>query len=145
MASAAEVDQYGVAAATRMAMGRAVNALSVKPAHLFIDWMRLPDLKTAQTNWAKADEHSVSVAAASILAKVHRDRLLAEIGVSYPVFGFQRHKGYGTPDHLAALSEHGPCPEHRLSFAPVARWRSLFDLSNYESRRKSENETGEFS
>jgi ribonuclease HII len=142
--SAADVDECGVSVATRTAMGRAVNGLRSEPAHLLIDWMRLPDLAIAQTSWAKADGCSVSVAAASILAKVHRDRLLVEIDVAYPAFGFERHKGYGTPQHLSALSEHGPCPEHRLSFAPVARWRSLFDLSGYESRCKFDSEMGVF-
>lgn len=136
-ASAAEVDRSGVAAATRVAMTRAIHALDVEPSHLLIDWVRLPDVGIAQTSWAKADRHSVSVAAASILAKVHRDRLLMDIDPEYPAYGFYRHKGYGTARHLAALSEHGPCPEHRLSFAPVAQCRSLFDLDGSDSNLNS--------
>ena len=106
-------------------MTRAVAELDPGPCHLLIDWMRLPKVDISQSSWAKADRCSVSVAAASILAKVYRDRMLIDFGAQYPEYGFASHKGYGTARHLAALAAHGPCPEHRLSFAPVADCRRL--------------------
>lgn len=127
-ATVTEIDKFGVAVAARLAMGRAVAELKPQPQHLLIDWECLPEVRIEQTNWAKADLDSVSVAAASILAKVWRDRLLVELDAVYPAFGFAQHKGYATEHHRNSLAIHGPCPEHRLSFAPVAQCRSLFDL-----------------
>lgn len=124
---AAEIDAIGVASATRLAMSRAIEALAVRPAHLLIDWVRLPQINIAQTCWPKADQCSVSVAAASILAKVHRDRLMIAMDTAYPQYGFAANKGYGAPHHLAALQRFGPCPEHRRTFAPIAQTRTLFD------------------
>ena len=126
-ASADEIDRHGIAAATRSAMQRAIEGLPERPEHLLIDWVRLPALTIAQTCWAKADRDSVSVAAASILAKVHRDRLLCELDSDYPEYGFAAHKGYGTAQHRSAISRFGPCPVHRFTFAPVAQHKSLFD------------------
>ncbi|MCX6043553.1 MAG: ribonuclease HII [Chloroflexi bacterium] len=120
-ASAAIIDQIGIAAATRQAMGEAVAALQPRPDYLLIDWVRLAQVKIPQTSSVKADLHMVSVAAASILAKVYRDRLLTQLHEQYPGYGFHQHKGYGTRAHLAALTDQGPCPEHRHTFAPVAR------------------------
>jgi ribonuclease HII len=128
--SADEVDRCGIAAATRMAMACALDALPMRADHLLIDWVHLPEVDIPQTSWAKADMVSVSVAAASILAKVGRDRLLVEMDAAYPAYGFARHKGYGTEQHRVALAEHGPCAMHRMSFAPVAQCRSLFDLED---------------
>lgn len=139
-ASAAEVDRLGVAEATRRAMTDAVHGLSVSVQHLLIDWVQLPHLPTPQTAWAKADRDSVSVAAASILAKVWRDRLLVELDATYPVYGFRRHKGYGTLAHRSALSQYGPCPEHRRSFAPVAQCRSLFDTDIQSTQPRPERD-----
>ncbi len=127
VSSAAEVDRAGVAVATRLAMIRAIEALALRPAHLLIDWVRLPQLNIAQTSFSKADQRSVSVAAASILAKVHRDRLMAALHGDYPDYGFAANKGYGAPQHLAAIERLGPCPQHRLSFAPLAQRSTLFD------------------
>ena len=128
--SADKVDRYGIAEATRMAMARALDALPMRAEHLLIDWVQLPAVDIPQTAWAKADMVSVSVAAASILAKAGRDRILVEMDAVYPAYGFARHKGYGTEQHRAALAEHGPCAVHRLSFAPVAQCRSLFDTEH---------------
>jgi ribonuclease HII len=125
-ASASIVDQIGIAAATRQAMRDAVAALQPAPDYLLIDWVRLAKVNVAQESFAKADLHIVSVAAASILAKVHRDRLLTQLHEQHPIYGFHQHKGYGTRAHLAALERQGPCPEHRYTFAPVARKPSLF-------------------
>lgn len=126
-APAAEIDAIGIAAATRQAMQAAVAALAPQPQHLLIDWVRLPAVNLPQFSCARADQIMVSVAAASILAKVHRDALLVELDASYPLYGFARHKGYGAAAHLAALAQHGPCPEHRHSFAPIRQPPVLFD------------------
>jgi ribonuclease HII len=126
-ATAHEIDQLGIAPATRLAMQRAISMLQPMPLYLLIDWVRLPMLSTPQESPAKADGFFVSVAAASILAKVHRDQLMNEYDLHYPRYGFARHKGYGTARHLAALGRHGPCAEHRLTFAPLATRPDLFD------------------
>ena len=119
--SAASIDQIGIAAATRQAMQAAIAALHPLPDHLLIDWVRLPQIDLPQASYSKADRDIVAVAAASILAKVYRDRLLTQLHEVYPHYGFAQHKGYGAPAHLAALVAHGPCPEHRHSFAPLAQ------------------------
>ncbi|MCE7988842.1 MAG: ribonuclease HII [Caldilinea sp. CFX5] len=126
-AAALTIDQIGIAAATRQAMAQAVAALAVKPDYLLIDWVKLSQVNLPQESFTKADRHIVSVAAASILAKVYRDQLLIELQSSYPTYGFARHKGYGTAEHLAALTCHGPCAEHRHTFAPIAQTVTLFD------------------
>lgn len=125
---AAAIDQIGIAAATRQAMQQAIAALQPRPDYLLLDWVKLPQVNLAQESFIKADRDIVSVAAASILAKVARDQLMLELHECYPHYGFDRHKGYGTASHLAALQQHGPCVEHRYSFAPIARSLSLFDL-----------------
>lgn len=117
---ATQIDSIGIAAATRQAMMAAVAALSVPADYLLIDWVRLPHCPVPQESYTKADQRIVSVAAASILAKVYRDRLLTALDEAYPAYGFARHKGYGTAAHLAALEQQGPCLEHRHSFAPIA-------------------------
>lgn len=127
MASAQEIDEVGIAWATRLAMQRAVEQLNPAPDFLLIDWVRLNNVNLPQTSFVKADQLIVSVAAASILAKVTRDLQLVQLGDRYPGYGFERHKGYGTADHLAALEARGPCPEHRHSFAPISRRPGLFD------------------
>ncbi len=124
--SAQEIDRIGIAAATRKAMQAAVGGLSPQPHHLLIDWVRLPQVNIAQFSCAKADQLIVSVAAASILAKVQRDAWMVELGRLYPRYGFASHKGYGAQAHLAALAAHGPCPAHRHSFAPLAGAHALF-------------------
>lgn len=125
---AAVIDEVGIAPATRLAMGAAIEALVPQPNYLLIDWVRLPLVNIPQQNTAKADQHIVSVAAASILAKVHRDRIMVELGDQYAAYGFASHKGYGAATHLAALARCGPSPVHRHSFAPIARPATLFDL-----------------
>lgn len=126
-ASVMEIDKIGIAPATRLAMQRAIEALQPAPDYLLIDWVKLPRVNIAQTSRAKADMLMVSVAAASILAKVHRDQLLIESDEQYPGYGFASNKGYGTQAHLAALDVQGPCAMHRHSFAPIARRPSLFE------------------
>lgn len=126
-AEAATIDAVGVAAAARAAMTTAIHHLAPQPDFLLLDWVRLPHLPIPQESRVKADRDLVSVAAASILAKVWRDQLMATLHERYPHYGFAQHKGYGTAAHCAALAEYGPCPEHRHSFAPIARPAMLFD------------------
>jgi ribonuclease HII len=128
-ASAAEIDEMGIAPATRLAMLRAVESLTVRPTYLLIDWVRLAQINIPQESFIKGDRRIVSIAAASILAKTHRDAALVALHAHYPQYGFERHKGYAAPTHLAALTEHGPCPHHRHSFAPIRQDPSLFGAS----------------
>lgn len=118
-ASPAEVDEIGVAPATRRAMARAVAGLNGKVSALLIDYMRLPDLDLPQRALPKADVHCLSVAAASVVAKVERDRLMIALESKFPGYGFARHKGYGTRQHQEALARLGPSPIHRMSWRPV--------------------------
>ena len=118
-ASAAEIDTWGILPATRLAMTRAVEALSPQPQALIIDAVRLPHVSKPQDVFNFADSISLSVAAASILAKVTRDRLMIELDAQYPQYALARHKGYGTPLHQSALQSIGPCEIHRKSFKPI--------------------------
>ncbi len=118
-ASAQEIDAMGIAPATRLAMQRAIEGLAARPDYLLLDWVQLARVNLPQESFTKGDRRIVSIAAASILAKVHRDRLLVELERSYPGYGFASHKGYGAASHLAAIAAHGPCPEHRRSFSPL--------------------------
>jgi ribonuclease HII len=115
---APSIDAWNIYEASRRAMSEAVTHLSVQPDYLLIDAMRL-DLLIEQKDLIKGDMRSISIAAASILAKVERDRMMREYDREYPQYGLAANKGYGTPDHLAALQAHGPTPLHRFSFAPV--------------------------
>ena len=124
---AAEIDRIGIAPATRLAMSQAIAQLSPAPDYLLIDWVRLPQINLRQESTAKADALIVSVAAASILAKVHRDQLMVRLAAEYPDFHFADNKGYGSAAHLAAIERHGACPIHRCSFAPLASQQTLFD------------------
>ena len=119
MASARFIDRRGIVAATRQAMAMAVRNLPLGPDCLLIDALRLPDLPIHQRALIDGDAYVLSIAAASIVAKVFRDRLMVAMGERYGDYGFAEHKGYGTAMHRAALQELGPCAEHRMSFAPV--------------------------
>ena len=119
--SALLIDEMGIALASRLAMRDAVAALQPPADYLLLDWVKLPQVNLPQESFVKADQKSVAVAAASILAKVHRDRLLVALHEQHPAYAFHLHKGYGTAAHLAALERHGPCVEHRHSFAPIAQ------------------------
>lgn len=118
-ADPAEIDELGIAAATRQAMAMAVAGLNGHVNALLIDYVRLPNLALPQRALPKADARCLSVAAASIVAKVTRDRLMVELGGKYPGYGFDRHKGYGTRQHREALARLGPVPVHRKSWRPV--------------------------
>ncbi len=115
---AQRIDAWNIYQASRQAMTAALAQLSIAPDFLLIDAMQL-DVLIEQKSLIKGDARSVSIAAASILAKTHRDARMEEWDAVYPQYGLARHKGYATPDHLAALRLHGPSPLHRYSFAPV--------------------------
>ena len=118
-ASVEEIDALNILHATMLAMRRAVEGLRLRPHKVLVDGNRLPTLKIAAEAIVKGDAKVKAISAASILAKVHRDRLCLQLHEQHPQYGFHDHKGYGTPAHLAALREHGACPQHRRSFAPV--------------------------
>ena len=120
MASVEEMDQLNILQATMLAMKRAVEGLRLKPYKALVDGNRLPTLNVLAEAIVKGDAKVPAISAASILAKVTRDRWCAEYDLLFPQYGFASHKGYGTAAHLLALREHGPCPQHRKSFAPVA-------------------------
>ena len=120
MASVEEIDQLNILQATMLAMKRAVEGLRLKPYKALVDGNRLPTLNVLAEAIVKGDAKVPAISAASILAKVTRDRWCAEYDLLFPQYGFASHKGYGTAAHLLALREHGPCPQHRKSFAPVA-------------------------
>jgi ribonuclease HII len=117
---AGELDRMGVQRANYTAMARAVAALAPPPDFLLVDGFNLPGVSQPCLRIIKGDQRSLSISAASIIAKVTRDRRMAELDREYPGYGFGQHKGYGTAAHLAALARLGPCPEHRRSFAPLA-------------------------
>lgn len=127
-ATAAEIDEHNILRATHLAMARAAQGLSLPADFALIDGLPVPSFPLPSKNIVKGDSRSLSIAAASILAKVTRDRLMAELDAQYPAYGFAKHAGYGTAAHLAALRAHGPCPEHRRSFAPVAQLLAQPDL-----------------
>ena len=118
-AGADEIDRLNILQATFVAMRRAVSALGVVPAEALVDGNRCPSLPCPVRAIPGGDRRIAAISAASILAKTARDRMLIELDRCYPAYGFAQNKGYGTPDHLAALSRHGPCPAHRRSFTPV--------------------------
>lgn len=118
-ASVEEIDRVNILNATMLAMRRAVAALPVAPHAALIDGNRCPELPCEASAVVKGDQKCLSIAAASIVAKVHRDAIMAELATAYPAYGWRRNAGYGTAEHLAALKAHGPTPHHRRSFAPV--------------------------
>lgn len=119
MSSPEVIDEINILNATKKAMIEAINNLSVKPEHLLIDAVKL-DIDIPQTSIIKGDAKSESIAAASIIAKVTRDRMMVELDKKYPMYDFKHNKGYGTKKHIEALYEYGPISEHRKSFAPVS-------------------------
>jgi ribonuclease HII len=114
-----EIDRLNILRATHEAMRRAAAKLDPQPHHVLIDGLPVRPFPIAQTALVGGDGLSFSIAAASIIAKVTRDRLMIEMDARHPGYDFARHKGYGTPQHLAALKKYGPCPIHRRSFLPV--------------------------
>ena len=128
MADAETIDRVNILEATRLAMRAAVAALQVTPELVLTDFVRLAGLDCPQRNLVRGDQRSATVAAASIVAKVTRDRLMEEADGAFPVYGFQRHKGYPTREHREALERHGPCPLHRRTFQGVSTQMGLFTV-----------------
>ena len=122
------IDRINILQATRQAMAGALSALGVTPELVITDFVVLAGLPCPQRNLVAGDRRCASVAAASIIAKVTRDRMMVALDTQFPEYGFARHKGYATPEHLAALDRHGPCPIHRRSFSGVWRQGELFVL-----------------
>ena len=114
-----EIDKINILQATHKSMVLAAMALSVTPDFILVDGLPVATLPTPNKNVIKGDQRSILIAAASIVAKVTRDRIMVQYDRDYPEYGFAKHKGYGTTVHLAALNNHGPCPIHRRSFRPV--------------------------
>jgi len=121
------IDERNILQATRHAMRAALAQISPAPHALLLDALLLPNVPLPQRSIIKGDALCLSIAAASIIAKVTRDRLMLQLDEQYPAYGFARHKGYGTEAHLAALREHGASPVHRQSFAPVRELYGLFE------------------
>ena len=119
-ASVQEIEELNILQATLLAMRRAVEGLRLKPAKVLVDGNRLPVLDVLAEAIVQGDALVPAISAASILAKVTRDRWCAEYDLQFPQYGFAKHKGYGTAEHMAALKAHGACPEHRKTFRPVA-------------------------
>ncbi len=119
-ATVEEIDEFNILQATMLAMRRAVEGLRLKPTKVLVDGNRLPVLDVLAEAIVKGDSKVQTISAASILAKVHRDRWCQELHAQYPQYGFDGHKGYGTAAHLQALKKHGATPWHRKSFSPVA-------------------------
>ncbi len=126
LASVEEIDALNILQATLLAMRRAVDGLRLLPKRVLVDGNRLPTLTIPAEAIVKGDSKVAAISAASIVAKVHRDNLLAALHELYPAYGFATHKGYPTPEHLAALRAHGACNAHRRSFAPV---RAVIDAA----------------
>ncbi len=116
---AAMIDKWNILRATHHAMNEALAQLNPPPQHALVDGLRVKSLRFQQTPLVKGDSRSFSIAAASVMAKVTRDRIMLDYDRQWPEYGFAKHKGYGTPEHLAAIAKHGPCPIHRLTFAPL--------------------------
>ena len=128
MVDAPTIDRVNILQATRRAMGMALGALGLEPELVLTDFVALDGLRCPQRNLVEGDRRSATVAAASIIAKVTRDRMMAEADREYPQYGFGRHKGYATLEHLAALMMHGPCPLHRRTFSGVIVQQDLFSI-----------------
>jgi ribonuclease HII len=120
-ASVEEIDQLNILQATMLAMRRAVEGLRLRPGKVLVDGNRIPVMEVLAEAIVRGDALIPAISAASILAKVSRDRWCLQLDLEYPQYGFIRHKGYGTAEHLAALRKHGACAQHRKTFAPVAQ------------------------
>jgi len=124
-ASVPEIDSLNILGATMLAMSRAIEGLGMRPQLALVDGNCAPRLACAVQTVVKGDALVAAISAASILAKTERDAHLVKLHEQYPHYGFDQHKGYGTPQHLERLRVHGPCPEHRRSFAPVREWQMM--------------------
>jgi ribonuclease HII len=137
-ASPGEIDGHGIIPATLLAVQRALAAMPVCPQHLLLDYLQLPDVLIPQTALIKGDARCLSIAAASVLAKTARDALMCEMDLCYPGYGFAKHKGYATQEHLRALERLGPCPIHRYSFSPIRREPEDIPIPEYTAYSSEE-------
>ncbi len=126
------IDRINILEATRLAMAQALGALTMEPELVLTDFVAVPGLRCPQRNLVEGDRRSASVAAASIVAKVTRDRIMEEADRDWPLYGFGRHKGYATVEHREALERHGPCPLHRRTFAGIWNQMVLFSQSELQ-------------
>lgn len=131
-----EIDEINVFQASLLAMRRAVEALPISPEHVLVDAREVPGIDCPQNRFEKGDGLNFSIAAASILAKVHRDRLMVELDARFPQYGFARHAGYATPEHQEAIRRHGPCPVHRRSYDFIAELVGELSDGYYELRER---------
>jgi ribonuclease HII len=130
-ASVEEIDTINVYHAGLLAMQRAVESLPVAPQHVLVDARTIPGIGVPQNPFTKGDGMNFSIAAASIIAKTHRDGLMTELDSRYPEYGFARHKGYSTPEHQAAITRYGPCPLHRMSYPFIQELRGQYGAGFY--------------
>ncbi len=133
MVEVEEIDRLNILKATWLAMRRALSGLRVKADGALIDGSPVRDFPIRYLSLVKGDSRSFSIAAASVIAKVTRDRHMRELAAAHPQYGFEQHNGYGTPAHLEALRAHGPCPAHRRSFEPVAQLALPLELDGQEA------------
>jgi ribonuclease HII len=136
LAEIGEIDSLNIYHAALLAMRRAIEALPVTPEHLLIDARIIPGISIPQNSFNKGDGINFSIAAASIIAKTHRDRLMEDLEKKYPGYGFAQHKGYGTPEHQNAIRELGPCPIHRLSFQFIRELCGEFSEQFYSLKQQ---------
>ncbi|MBI3899143.1 MAG: ribonuclease HII [Gammaproteobacteria bacterium] len=139
LATVEEIDTLNVYHAGLLAMRRAVEALPTVPQHVLVDARTIPGLSMPQNPFTKGDGLNFSIAAASIVAKAHRDRLMSELHERYPEYGFQKHKGYGTPEHQAAIRRYGPCVLHRMSYPFIQELRGQYSTRFYEYKEQLAN------
>lgn len=138
LAEVGEIDRLNIYHAGLLAMRRAVEALPVKPDHLLIDARTIPDIAIPQNSFFKGDGINFSIAAASIIAKTHRDRLMEELEKKYPGYGFAQHKGYSTAEHQNSIRQLGPCPVHRISFPFIRELCGEFSQGFYDLKQQLE-------
>lgn len=138
LAEVEEIDRLNVYHAALLAMRRAVDALPLAPDHLLVDARTIPNVSTPQNAFSKGDGINFSIAAASIIAKTHRDRLMEDLGRKYPGYGFAQHKGYGTAEHQDSIRELGPCAAHRMSFPFIRELCGEFSAIFYRLKRQLE-------
>ena len=136
VAEVAEIDSVNIYQAGLLAMRRALEALSVPPQHVLVDARTIPGVDAPQNCFNKGDGIDFSIAAASIIAKTHRDRLMDDLATRFPLYGFERHKGYSTPEHQAAIRTHGPCDIHRKSFMFIRELCGEYSTLFYELKRR---------
>jgi ribonuclease HII len=136
VASVEDIDSVNIYHAGLLAMRRAIEALPMRPQHVLVDARSIPGVDAPQNCFNKGDGIDFSIAAASIVAKTHRDRLMDELAAQFPAYGFERHKGYSTPEHQAAIKAYGPCPIHRKSFTYIRELCGEYSTLFYDLKQR---------